>query len=287
MNAQMNYQTEMSREIDYDLSLYIPHVFPNFEKEYVAGVFEDMEFGIVDHVDLVAKMDKNGKTYNAAYIHFSEWFNTTAVANFQERVINPDREARIVHDDPWFWIVLENKAKKYEPGARKPTLDLSTSEEESNDFTEIPIAPGLSQIILSPKMLDKINVIAEEEYSKFENKEDEVARLKTENQLLRETIKMHANYSNGYNKEKQNLNECLIHQMMLLKETEEILDEERQDNFIKLKEAEEMLDEERMEKMLNEEANRENTKTLLISILNSNTLDEAKEKTKYYMDNNF
>ena len=53
-----------------NMSVYIPHVFPNFTKEYIASIFEDFGIGVVDHVDLVAKMDKHGKHYNAAYIHF-------------------------------------------------------------------------------------------------------------------------------------------------------------------------------------------------------------------------
>ena len=351
MNTQMNYQSEMTSQIDESLSLYIPHVFPNFDKEYVAGVFEDMEFGIVDHVDLVAKMDKNGKPYNAAYIHFSEWFNTTSVANFQERVVDPTREARIVHDDPWFWIVLENKATKYEPGARKPTLDLSDpgaeefydveyedEEDEEEDITKIPIAPGVSQLILSQKMLKEFDEIVDEIYKdpkyavevkEVEYKEDEVTRLKAENQLLRSTIAMHANHANERNSTIESLkldigylNRVLNDHIKLLQEAddyihkerdenldkiqdleemldeerqenfaklqdlEEMLDEERQDSFLRLQEAQELLDQERMGNMLIEETNKENTRNLLMSILNSGSLDEAREKANNYLLNN-
>ena len=336
MNAQMNYQgemnyqAEMQSQINSDLSLYIPHVFPNFTKEYIAGVFEDLEIGIIDHVDLVAKMDKNGNIYNAAYVHFSEWFKTTAVANFQERVVDLNREARIVHDDPWYWIILENTAKKYEPGARKPTLDLSTSgdeeiqeeesfqKEEPKDYTEIQIAPGLSQIILSPKKLEEINELIEQVYNQPQvyqsdtKVDDEITRLKTENQLLHSIISMHAKHTNECHStieflktENKNLNKYFDDQKELLEEAEEMLDQERQDrylrleeaeemldqerqdNFIKLYEAEEMLDQERMEKMLLEESHKENMHRLLLSILNSNSLDEAREKAKGYLENNF
>jgi uncharacterized coiled-coil protein SlyX len=30
-----------------------------------------------------------------------------------------------MYEDPWYWIVLENKAKKREPGARKECIDIS------------------------------------------------------------------------------------------------------------------------------------------------------------------
>ena len=121
MNAQQQQQEQST--FDYNInpamSLYIPHVFPNFTSEYIARVFELLEIGYVDHVDMVAKLDKNGRPYNSAYIHFAEWCNTIITKNFQKRVLDPEREALIVHDDPWYWIVLENKGKKHVPGERK------------------------------------------------------------------------------------------------------------------------------------------------------------------------
>jgi len=125
--------TQSQFEVNQQLSLYIPHVFPNFTSEYIKQVFEFMEFGEVDHIDLVAKMDKYGKPYNAAYIHFSEWFTGPVSENFQDRVLDPNREARIIHDDPWYWIVLENTAKKYVPGDRKECIDLSESIENATE----------------------------------------------------------------------------------------------------------------------------------------------------------
>jgi len=137
MNAQQQQQSTFDYNIkvidniditDYDInpamSLYIPHVFPNFTSEYIARVFELLEIGYVDHVDMVAKLDKNGRPYNSAYIHFAEWYNTIITKNFQKRILDPEREALIVHDDPWYWIVLENKGKKHMPGERKICIHL-------------------------------------------------------------------------------------------------------------------------------------------------------------------
>jgi hypothetical protein len=41
-----------------------------------------------------------------------------------------------MYDDPWYWLVLENKGKKHVPGDRKPRIDLDA-------FTtpERPVAP--------------------------------------------------------------------------------------------------------------------------------------------------
>jgi hypothetical protein len=108
-----------------NISLYIPHVFPNFKKEDIIAIIEEQSIGKVSHVDMVTKMGQDGKQYNAVYVHFEFWCDTIANRNFQARVCDPNQEARVVYDGPWYWIVLENKARKYTPGERKPRIDLS------------------------------------------------------------------------------------------------------------------------------------------------------------------
>jgi hypothetical protein len=108
-----------------NISLYIPHVFPNFTKEDIIRIIEEQSIGKVGHVDMVTKMGGDGKQYNAVYVHFEFWCDTIANRNFQARVCDPNQEARVVYDGPWYWIVLENKARKYTPGERKPRIDLS------------------------------------------------------------------------------------------------------------------------------------------------------------------
>ena len=149
-----------------NVNLYIPHVFANISKEEVTNVFESLRIGKVSNIDFVNKMADQSQ-YNAVYIHFEYWYDNTSARNFQERVLNPAKEARIVYDDPWYWIVLENKAKKHVSGDRKPRIVLDLEEEEvaaptkqmmtNKDFSELlkapvkklPIAPGL-QLPIAP-----------------------------------------------------------------------------------------------------------------------------------------
>jgi hypothetical protein len=154
-----------------NVSLYIPHVFANISKEEVINIFESLRIGKVSNIDFVNKISDQSQQYNAVYIHFEYWHDNVAARNFQERVLNPDKEARIVYDDPWYWIVLENKAKKHVSGDRKPRVVLDLQEEETDaapakqmmsnkDFSDLinkpvkkwpgqPIASGLSQPIAS------------------------------------------------------------------------------------------------------------------------------------------
>lgn len=108
-----------------NISLYIPHVFPNFDKEYVAKAFKNI--GEVSQIDFVAKRDRNGNDFNAVYVHFNKWYTNKKALAFYDSVVDESKEARLCHDEPWYWIVLPNTAKKHIPGERKPTLDLGES----------------------------------------------------------------------------------------------------------------------------------------------------------------
>ena len=165
-----------------NLSLYIPHVFPNLNESYIANVFQSLRIGLVHHVDLVRKSDRYGKPYNSAFIHFAEWYTGPAVEHLQEKILNPNKEARIIYEDPWYWIVLENTGKKTEA-----------------PVTMLPIAPGLSEIVLSPEYRDEIDCMIAKLYNDdmdltcgFDDYiDEEIGQLKTENEMLRSNIENH------------------------------------------------------------------------------------------------
>ena len=69
-----------------NISLYIPHVFPNIDEDRIARIFDLLIIGKVSHVDFVSKTDRHGKNYNSVYIHFDYWYNTLAAVNLQENI---------------------------------------------------------------------------------------------------------------------------------------------------------------------------------------------------------
>lgn len=105
----MNTKTtnKMNKQLEPVMSLYIPRVFKNITKEHMVRVFNTLRIGSVKRIDFISKTNKNN-VYNEAYIHFNYWHNNTANINLQEKIRNPEKEARIVYDDPWFWLILEN-----------------------------------------------------------------------------------------------------------------------------------------------------------------------------------
>ena len=103
--------------------MYVPHVFPNFDKDYVTNAFSNI--GEVSRVDFIAKVDRNGNNYNALYVHFNKWYTNGTAFQFYFDVVDERKEARLYHDGQWYWIVLPNNTKKYVPGERKTRIDIN------------------------------------------------------------------------------------------------------------------------------------------------------------------
>jgi hypothetical protein len=139
-----------------NISIYIPHVFANIDKDRISDAFESQGIGKVKNVDFVGKLGKEGHSFNAVYVHFEYWFESSVALNFQERVLNPNKEARIVYEDPWYWIVLENKAKKHASGSRKVRLVLDIPQDGfitpvkqrlNKDFADMCRAPIKNKLV--------------------------------------------------------------------------------------------------------------------------------------------
>lgn len=94
-------------EIVAPLSVYIPRVFNNISADRIALVFHNLRLGRVHHVDFVPRVDDNEA--KMAFVHFEYW-NTDNVAceHLIERIQDPQREARVVYEDPYYWLLLPN-----------------------------------------------------------------------------------------------------------------------------------------------------------------------------------
>jgi hypothetical protein len=96
-----------------NMSLYIPYVVATITEEMISYVFLYQKIGKVKRVDLVPKLDGKGEYYHCAFIHFEYWFDNIITSNIQKRLQNVNVETRIVYDDPWFWVIKENKSGIY------------------------------------------------------------------------------------------------------------------------------------------------------------------------------
>jgi hypothetical protein len=147
--SNMSANTNTSFTVN-NISLYIPKVFENITKEKMTSIFEFLDIGMINHIDFVTKVDNKGKPYNSAYIHFDFWYSNISNQNLQERLKN-SIECRIVYDDPWYWIVLENKATKKDYSIPKPKINLEGLVLPKKEVLFLPRVLGKTSVIKIPR----------------------------------------------------------------------------------------------------------------------------------------
>ena len=111
MTDQATMTTSMpSLNIIQTLSVYIPSVsIEHANYQYFYDVFNTLNIGMVKRVDF---QPKNDSPTFMAFVHMVKWYENEAVMNLQEKILNEDpnvHEARIVHDDPDYWVIKPNK----------------------------------------------------------------------------------------------------------------------------------------------------------------------------------
>ena len=91
-------------EIDQQLSVYLPHVFPEQAScDYISAIFHSLGIADVKHVEFQRIVGGY-----QAYVFMNKWYNNFSVDYIQHQIIDEDKEARLVHDDPYYWILLPN-----------------------------------------------------------------------------------------------------------------------------------------------------------------------------------
>lgn len=170
--------------LNKNLSLYIPFVFPNFDKDYVSYSFS--EVGEVERVDFVPKLDKYGKNYNSVYIHFKEWFESKENEDFQFELLKNGSEKWYHDNSNYYWTVLPNKTSKHNVGARKPRINLK-------DLVEAPKEEEVEvEMEFQPEDFAEIAQLLEEDDDEDKNLISidwrYVKELESENQELRTTL---------------------------------------------------------------------------------------------------
>ena len=90
-------------------SICIPRVFPNIDARRIRRVFDELNMGEIDRIDIVRKQTEKGENFNRVFVHFKRWANGGNADVARERLLN-GKEIKIVYDDPWFWKVSASRA---------------------------------------------------------------------------------------------------------------------------------------------------------------------------------
>ena len=82
----------------------IPRVFPNINELRIRRVFDELNLGAIERIDIVSKSTEKGEKFNRVFVHFKKWNSEGNAAIARERLLN-GKDIKIVYDDPWFWKV--------------------------------------------------------------------------------------------------------------------------------------------------------------------------------------
>lgn len=83
--------------------LCIPRVYQNISESHIRRIFDDLNMGILERIDIVSKNRKREK-FNRVFVHFREW-NNSDNANTARNILLKGKEIKIIYDDPWFWKI--------------------------------------------------------------------------------------------------------------------------------------------------------------------------------------
>jgi hypothetical protein len=100
-------------------SLCIPRVFPNIDERRIRNVFQDLNMGEIERVDIIKRTTEKGEKFNRVFIHWKGWNDSDNANQARERLLN-GKEIKIVYDDPWFW-----KISAYRESVSRPRLPVN------------------------------------------------------------------------------------------------------------------------------------------------------------------
>ena len=93
--------------VNSGLSIYIPYIaHNNANEEYIKYVFKVLNISEVSRVDF---QDHGNQVDKIAVVHMKQWYTNVVVEHLQEKIMDNNQEARIIYNDPDYWILLPNK----------------------------------------------------------------------------------------------------------------------------------------------------------------------------------
>lgn len=123
-----------------NISIYIPRMAENSHEDsdfnnltdFIADRFQNLEIGIVEDIKYKKGfVNKEGRVYYKTIITFDLWYDNGTTRTLQDRILNPqdynNKYARLVYDDPHYWILLEHKV---EINTKLHTLELVSKLEQ-------------------------------------------------------------------------------------------------------------------------------------------------------------
>lgn len=89
-------------------SMCIPRVFENINELQVREVFEQLDLGELDHIDIIERSSEKGEKYKRIFIHFRKWYWNDDAINARHRLVE-GKDIKVVYNMPWFWKISANR----------------------------------------------------------------------------------------------------------------------------------------------------------------------------------
>ena len=118
MSASQVSQFDLSSFPESAPSICIPRVFSNITRERVEAIFRNLDFGEVEKVDMVTRVNEKGERFQRVFVHFTRWKNDEQSEQVRHMLL-AEQEVKVVYDDPWFWKLSASKSTRPEDRPKK------------------------------------------------------------------------------------------------------------------------------------------------------------------------
>lgn len=147
MNSNTNASANASGAIDFRTlpdfipSMCIPRVYPNISEGRIRKIFDELNIGVIERVDIVSKNTEKGEKFNRVFIHMDRWFHNSNASVARERLLG-GKDIKIIYDDPWFWKVsaykpaAEGSSSNNNNNKKKATIQFDSSDDEKEKEKE-------------------------------------------------------------------------------------------------------------------------------------------------------
>ena len=79
----------------------------------IGAIFDNQRLGVVSRVTILPEVSWFNRRASKAILEIKYWYNNAASINFREKMLSNNREARIVYNDPLYWIATPTDLGAY------------------------------------------------------------------------------------------------------------------------------------------------------------------------------
>jgi hypothetical protein len=131
-------------------SMCIPRTFINITRSHVYKTINDLNLGVIDHIDMVRRKNEKGEDFQRVFIHFSKW-HSNSVADRARTLLLTGKEIKVIYDDPWFWKISANRSsERASQKVVKPVLTNTNTPTASTPLSSSPARRTYAQMASAP-----------------------------------------------------------------------------------------------------------------------------------------